>query len=44
MHVKVFVCLFIVYETAKKEIQICSNTHETGLVFKVFDKRDDMNF
>ena len=26
-------CLFHLYATAKSEIQICSNKHETGLVY-----------
>ena len=26
-------CLFYLYATARSEIQICSNKHETGLVF-----------
>ena len=26
------ICLFYLYATAKNEIQICSNKHETGLV------------
>ena len=26
-------CLFYLYATAKSEIQICSNKHETGLVY-----------
>ena len=26
------ICLFYLYATAKSEIQICSNKHETGLV------------
>ena len=26
------ICVFYIYATAKSEIQICSNKHETGLV------------
>ena len=29
---KIKICLFYLYATAKSEIQICSNKHETGLV------------
>ena len=29
------ICLFYLYTTAKSEIQICSNEHETGLVFYI---------
>ena len=32
MHEKAKMCLFYLYATAKNEIQICSNKHETGLV------------
>ena len=36
MHEKAkFVCLFYLYAIAKSEIQICSNKHETGLVYTV---------
>ena len=29
-------CLFYLYAAAKREIQTCSNKHETGLVLKDF--------
>ena len=32
MHEKAKKCLFYLYTTAKNEIQICSNKHETGLI------------
>ena len=32
MYEKAKICLFYLYATAKSEIQICSNKHETGLV------------
>ena len=32
MHKKAKIGLFYLYKTAKNEIQICSNKHETGLV------------
>ena len=31
------ICLFYLYATAKSEIQICSNKHETGLVYVLGD-------
>ena len=33
------ICLFYLYATAKSEIQICSNKHETGLVFKSISQK-----
>ena len=32
---KITIGLFCLYATAKSEIQICSNKHETGLVFSI---------
>ena len=32
---KITIGLFYLYATAKSEIQICSNKHETGLVFSI---------
>ena len=34
--------LFVLYATAKSEIKICSNKHETGLVF--LQNRDGYHF
>ena len=33
---KQYICLFYLYATAKNEIHICSNKHETGLVPSVY--------